>query len=361
MAGTAIKVYGPYRSGRGWRLVFFDPETGEKRFRRFASREEAEEAVDASAALNPTQATTVRWALEQYEVYGRSKELRAGSLDTYRSALASFHGPLLDRRTHVVTASMLDRRIAERRAAGKAVDTVASELRIAKTFWRWAGKKGWVGAKLLAELPELKVEGKRRRGKPQLTADEARRFLAVALAEPDEDVAVAVSAPLLMGIDGKEIFCRKVRDLDEGGTVLWVRDGKTDNRNRRCEIPEALQPLFAELAEGKAGDDWLFGSDTSASGHRGQTWCQQHTERVRKLAKVPRVTPHGLRGTHGTLAHRAGATAHQVSASLGHGGVTVTRRHYLAPGVEAEVQQHRVLRVLEGGKRVAKNEKVATG
>ena len=67
-------------------------------------------------------------------------------------------------------------------------------------------------------------------------------------------------------------------------------------------------------------------------------------------AGVPRVCPHGLRGTHSTLAEAAGVTSHVVAASLGHVNDQVTGRHYTMPEVRDQARQRRFLEVLEGGK-----------
>jgi hypothetical protein len=53
--------------------------------------------------------------------------------------------------------------------------------------------------------------GKRRRGKPQLTTDEARKFLATALELAAEDEgAIAAAMALLMGMRASEIVARTV-------------------------------------------------------------------------------------------------------------------------------------------------------
>jgi integrase len=62
------------------------------------------------------------------------------------------------------------------------------------------------------------------------------------------------------------------------------------------------------------------------------------------------VTPHGLRGTHATLATSAGASGELVAATLGHASSKVTEKHYIAPGTAEQAKQRRVLKVLQGGK-----------
>ena len=70
----------------------------------------------------------------------------------------------------------------------------------------------------------------------------------------------------------------------------------------------------------------------------------------RRLGCVPVVCPHGLRGTHATLAEDAGEAAEAVTRQLGHTDHRVTAGHYLAPGTVERGRARRALRVLQGGK-----------
>jgi integrase len=66
------------------------------------------------------------------------------------------------------------------------------------------------------------------------------------------------------------------------------------------------------------------------------------------VAKVPKVSAHGMRGLHGTLAAETGLSAHAVAAALGHEKVTTTLQSYAKSGAGA--RQKRVLDVLKGGR-----------
>lgn len=57
---------------------------------------------------------------------------------------------------------------------------------------------------------------------------------------------------------------------------------------------------------------WLLPDGTS-SGRRSRTWLLKATKKLAEAAEVPVVTPHGLRGTHGTLARASGAMGHLVA------------------------------------------------
>jgi integrase len=72
--------------------------------------------------------------------------------------------------------------------------------------------------------------------------------------------------------------------------------------------------------------------------------------RAAQSPKVLRVCPHGLRGTHATLAEEAGTSGTVVAKSLGHENHRVTEEHYLAPGTTKKVAAQKTMQVLVGTK-----------
>ncbi len=77
--------------------------------------------------------------------------------------------------------------------------------------------------------------------------------------------------------------------------------------------------------------------------------------RICKAAGVPRVTAHGMRGLHGTLAVETGLSAHAVAAALGHESISTTLQSYAKSGAGAGARQLKVLTVLAGGKQTGEN------
>ena len=110
-------------------------------------------------------------------------------------------------------------------------------------------------------LELVKGTGKVRHGKEQLRIDEAGRWMVEArrLADAGNDGAVAAMMALVMGMRCSEIVRRVVRDLDDGGTLLWSPDSKTLAGRRQLQVPEFLQPYLVRLARGRAPEAWLFG------------------------------------------------------------------------------------------------------
>ena len=72
-------------------------------------------------------------------------------------------------------------------------------------------------------------------------------------------------------------------------------------------------------------------------------------QRICKAAGVPKVTAHGMRGLHSTLAVDTAITSHVVASSLGHESFTTTVESYAKREAVAGAQQRRVLAVLTEG------------
>ena len=177
---------------------------------------------------------------------------------------------------------------------------------------RWCLKQRWT--KVAEPFAGIEILGERSRGKKQLDrVDDARRWLATALELATDDVgALAAATALLMGMRASEVTDRLVRDLDDDGRVLVIPRAKTRAGIRRLRLPAVLQPLLARLAAGKGPTEHLFGPDSN------RRWLRRAVRRICHLAKTPIVGPHGLRGTHATLAVQAGITGDAVARALGH-------------------------------------------
>jgi len=149
------------------------------------------------------------------------------------------------------------------------------------------------------------------------------------------DAAVA----LLMGMRNSEVVGRVVRDLDDGGKLLVIDESKTSAGCRRVEVPDVLRPYLLQLAQGRAGTEPLFPNLTKDG-------LRYWTGRLCKEAGLPKVTPHGLRGTHATASMRANTNPHQVAAALGHSSIAVTLRPYANPEAVAEARQEAAVTTL---------------
>ena len=101
----------------------------------------------------------------------------------------------------------------------------------------------------LRESPftEIQPVGRPNRGKKQLRFEEAERFITAGFRLFDakgDAMALAAVTTLLLGSRASEVLHLHVRDLDCGGTRLWIAaqgseyQGKTTNEARNPEVPE---------------------------------------------------------------------------------------------------------------------------
>ena len=226
-----------------------------------------------------------------------------------------------------------------------AVSTHRCRLGQAKNFARWALGKGW-----LREDPTLGIKGvgKKRRGKVQLSLDEARRLSAICVAEAGRgDLgALATLACMLMAMRSSEIISRVVRDLDDGGKTIRIDDNETvgfqvknESSKRPVRVPKMLQPLIAAAVAGKAPSDPIFPG--TIEGRRSRQWLHTEVKRLCTLAGVQLVGPHALRGTMATAAAAAGELPEVVARVLGHTDQSMTLAHYIKPGVSEAAQLER--------------------
>lgn len=345
------RAHGPYKHGQRWRVVTVG-EDGARGRRAFDSVEEANDYIRFfEKAVDETEGVTVAQALDAYEVHMRQKGNRPRSIDTTRGRISRLLANDIDKPIRTVTETRCLKMYEALRSL-MSVDYHRNALNESRTFFNWCAAKPrqWIRRNPVADI---KGEGRRKRGKPQLTIDESRRFLAAcSTAFADGDLAGAVGiAALHLGARISELVTRLVRDLDDDGGVLWISQSKTEAGKRKLEVPEQLRAILLQLAEGKQPHEPLFRGKRSGE-HITRGTAHEMVKRMCARAGVPPIGPHGLRGTHATFARDNGVTPHVVAAAIGHKSYeAVTARNYVAPGTDERVQQRTVLRVLQGGTR----------
>jgi integrase len=345
-----IKVYGPYRYRKRWRLQIRERVArGEYREKPSQGFETEAEALAVKRALEAqANALTIDQALDAYERHRRSLDLRKTSIATTTYRLRGL--------LQVETIEQLTpRRCAALYTAyreGRAAATHRCTLREAKTFGKWLVE---AGHRRRNPFADVKPVGKVRRGKTQLTATEAKRLLdyavAQATAEPEDyhgttrrDGAAGTLIVLLTGLCASELIGLQPRDVDELAQTVWVRDGKTDARTRQIVVPEPAWSVLLACAERarQSGAGRVFA--------RSRFWVLYHVKRMCEEAEVTTVCAHALRGTLASLASSVGAVTELVARTLGHASTAVTLRHYATPESVATGVQQRGLDVLKGKK-----------
>lgn len=348
------KVWGPKPHGRGYRLYFrVDGKT--RATPTVATEADAEKLKKALLReLNAVKPQSIGLTLDRYESYLKGKGNKDGSIRCTLTRLRDFF-PEPEAPIGELTAKecigLYHRLLNEDRPATKrrlAVDTHRNTLAEAKSFLKWC-----VSERLLSSNPLQSVsgQGRRKRGKAQLGIDESRRLSSTALerARQGDTGALAVVLLIHTGPRASELTNLRVRDLDDGGRLLWIRpvhDGsqdhlKTPAARRALNVPAVLQQFLLELAAGRPAGDFLFG-------RHWRDWPREQTERLCELAKVPRVTAHGLRGLKSSLALISGEDPEAVARTLGHSSSRVTFDSYAAPGTRERIEQRRLEHALEG-------------
>jgi len=347
-----VRVLGPYCDGTSkYRLVI--TEDGKKRSVCCKTMEEAEELKRKLLQHEEqAKAKTVGELIELWlDFMGRvrgqkqsTSEYLARQLKGWlpMRALAS---SISERAARAMYAALVEQ-VSPHTKRKLSVTTHQLYLYSAKRVWKWATEEG-----LCKSNPWLAVTpiGRKSKGKPQLRIDEARKLEAVAMQRAKAGDVPSLGTLLMMylGLRQGEVTARVARDIDDDGRVLWVPFGKTHNARRRLRIPEQLRPLILRLMAKKRDDEPLFYPAT----HK-RVWNAYYNVQVRalcRLAGVPEVVPHSLRGLHATLALEGGATADAVAKALGHSSFAMTEQHYASPSSVSNARSSRVAQTLGGG------------
>jgi integrase len=333
------RIHGPYEKRKKFRIVIVDCATGAQTYESRDTKEEAEARLkelrrEANREAVEERGIKVSVAIDNYAQHLKEAGLRPRSIETttqrmkalFKTALAASLGAMTEKQAARIYSQFCERKTQLKKVPSG--DSKLNTLAEGKTFLTWCVGKGYTRRNVLAEVKGI---GRKNRGKPQLTEDEARRWLETAIPAMDDEWVIAAVTCLLLGVRSSEIVNRVARDLDRGGSVLRIPEAKTRAGIRSQAVPDVLKPHLLRLAEGKQSDQHLF----SFTGKPGTDRTARACRNLCQLAGVPRITPHGLRGTHSSISQQAGVTAAVVAAALGHEHASTTTRHYTAPGAAA--------------------------
>jgi integrase len=340
-------VDGPYKDRDKWRLVVFQ---GDSRRSLIVDTEQEAEAIKARlSALGTIEATqTIGEALEAYLNAMWKEGLRQNTLSQKTYLLKQFLPAELPlSKFTAVEAENLYARETERIGRhGKPLAAAShrAALKLAKQFFRWLVDQKWISRN---PFEHIKPVGRVNVGKTQLRVDEARRLseFLIKTADSGDQWATASLTQLVLGMRSTEVLTRRVRDLENGGTVLYIEGGKTKNARRCLKIESAdLQRLLLKQVSDRQANDFLFGKRRSKPVR--YAWLYQRLKTYCERAGVPRVCPHSLRGLHSTLAVEAGATSGLVASALGHSSFSITARHYVEPSALVNARLRKVQEAL---------------
>lgn len=298
------------------------------------SQDQAEAIAAAVRGQLKSEVQTVGEAIKMYLSELETRGTKQGHRETVEARLRMIFPDgdgLLLKGMHPLTAQALyDAAWKKPKKNGKpySPNTHRNALGTVKSMYKWLVKSGTLG-----ENPFEGVEGvgKRKRGKTQLTIDESRLFLQTCL-DDDSVHATAALCCLVLALRASEVVRLTPRCIDDGGRILRIEKAKTGDR--LVEVPEMLRDRMPALAEATLNRQEI----------------NYHVHKLCKRAGVESVGPHALRGTHASLATRAGASSQLVADTLGHASDVVTKKHYTQASATRAAAGGIALRVLSGGR-----------
>jgi integrase len=353
------RVDGPYQNGPKWRLRIV-MMNGERRYHpdQYETKQGAARARGALLlGIRRESGPKVGELIEEYRTF---LAVEAGnqpvSVETTIARLKGFFAGAMEETLLGITAKRAaelkaahDVRPAWQRPAGPPIsrETRRGVLAETKTFVRWAAQKGCADRQAFEGLKLDSTRGKkvrRSRGKRKLRDHERLRWWAKAieLAREGDEGALA----LMMCLDGNlrsgEVLHRAVRDVEQGGRRLVIEWGKTKDSDRTVNFgPEVAELLARHIAGREASEPLIRARARGGAPTDRKGWLCGQCIRICRLAEVPRVTPHGLRGS-GAEATMMRMVMGIVQATMGHRpGTSVTKDHYL--GSEAYAEAERLL------------------
>lgn len=336
----------PYRDG--WR-VFLRRQSGARLegTRVFKDKAEADHFAEEMRTEIEANRRTVGDAVAAYIDDMKAAGRRENTLSNLRRELRRLLGPLDGN----PLASLTPRRAeAAYQAAIKTVGPGTQRLTLAtgRAFGAWCAhrRRRWLRENPFQEVEAVAAHPDHRG--ESLRIDEARKLYeaAVGQAAGGDLGALAALVALVCSLRPSELAQIQVRDVDDGGRVLWVAGAtlKTSNTRRRMEIADGtVGDLLAAGAKGRAADELLFRLVT----RRG---ILENVKRVCNAALGRAVTPRELRRTFATLASRAGRSLDEVAFGMGHGAdanARTARRHYIRQGATETGTSGRVVGLLK--------------
>lgn len=347
------RVHGPYRHGNRFRVHLVRDDGATSRH-SFATHAEAIRFAEASRG--ETHGVTVKDAVDAYLKAMADRGLKFTTRERAEYRLDEMLNLKTNGQRSIRWLASRGRELYEtargritRMGKPAAVDSHRAALSVAGMFGRFCVEQNWLRKD---PFDGVKGVGRRKRGKAQLRVDEGRKLIDLLVAEGAKPEAVAVLAVLVLGPRASEVVDRDVRDLDDDGRLLWIPDSKTEAGKRTLEVPEVLRAPLLALAKDRIGASPLFVKARNRGSEKAtRHWLLHHCKRYCKLAGVPVITTHGLRGTHGSTAKRGGATGEIVAAQLGHASPAITHAAYVRPEATQAAQSAAVLSVLQGGRR----------
>jgi integrase len=269
-------------------------------------------------------APTMAALLARFDVEHVGARLRAGTQRHYRSLIRKHIVPFFGAHVKVADVSFSDIDALHRKitkvggpiAANRATAVLSKAFSLAK---RW----GWRDDSPVHSV-ERNLEVKRKR---YLSGDELAALLKVLATYPDQQVPNVIRLLLLTGARSGEVTSMRWSDLDlSQGT--WSKPASTTKQkaDHHVALSGPARQLLSELrARGTRAGDWVFPSDTSATGH--VAFFEHKWAAICQTAGIRDLHVHDLRHSHASMLASGGANLVVIGAVLGHASPATTSRY----------------------------------
>jgi len=220
--------------------------------------------------------------------------------------------------------------------------TVQKEYRLLHAAFSWAVENGYMEANPFSKAKPPKGAV---REKTVLNADQCQLLLTEA-AERGAVLHAFVSLALETGMRIGEMANLESGDIDFSSGLIRIRPKQDwSPKARRGRVVAVSQETIALLQELRSQPGYLL-AGTSRGGFK--CLMREELSEACKDAKIPKVTPHDLRRTAGTLMAEAGVPQDVIQTVLGHQSYQTTRQFYVRIRAEdaarRAIQLHRLSR-----------------
>jgi integrase len=243
--------------------------------------------------------------------------------------------------------------------AGLAPNTVRHVRRPLSVCLNYAVRTGRLRNNPISVIPQPKLTADHAVRAKWLTAEDARRLVAVAEADSATMFGVVVFG-LCRGLRRGEFLGLRWDDIDTDAELIHIRRRLREERIRGTDgtyvtvlkpgppktktsvrdiavdatVKRALSRLHTEQARRrlKAGSDWNDSGYVFTNNFGDPLWPSNVYRRFKKLIArhdLPDISLHDLRRTFANLAIEGDARIEQVSEALGHSSVEVTKSVYI--------------------------------
>jgi integrase len=316
----------------------------------------------------PTALTLSDW-LAQDAALREGQGLRPSTLATERQALRRIEERLGRLRLHQLTPVRLAAALLELRREGMGSRRLELAYASLRSSLNRAVKLGLLAHNPVERVPKPRHEA---REKPTWTVEQARAFLAAALADPDPGrYAPAFALQLATGLRPSELLGLRWGDWDPtAGTlrveraVVWRKNSaysveapKSRAGRRAIAVGAVGRQALAVLRE-RAGKDGPPGPGAPIVTARNgavprPAALAKALAGLCERARVPRLSPHRLRAVHASLVVAGGVDVKTVQRRLGHARLSMTADTYARPMRDDTEAAAVVDRLLAGGATAA--------